>query len=139
MEEKPFSLIFDSQCLNEILPISVADRFFEAIYGDVSEGAYDIRLGFDRHRDNRLEFSFQLIKRPEKCLICSYTYGLPNVFSKHPIIDVNGIVEKIGKRLGSRAKVDHWKLGKTRSVNEELHVIPLTIYLKEDSRQPQNP
>ena len=69
----------------QLFPHDLADRFFEALYGDTEEGAYDIRLKFKGQKQDRLEFEFQLKQRPGKCLACNLTYGLPNVFSRHPV------------------------------------------------------
>jgi hypothetical protein len=113
----------------QIFPRSRADKFFDALYGDSSEGAYDIRLVFAKQSGNTLGFEFHLTQRPGKCLACNLTYGLPQVFSRHPIIDVKGVVEKIGQLMNGQAKVVDWKLGSTREISRSLHVIPLTVVL----------
>ncbi len=130
MNEKNLVDVFNEHQLNQIFPESVADRFFEALFGDVSEGSYDIRLVFDRNQEDRLEFQIHLVNRPGKCLRCSLTYGLPEVFSRHPVINIKGVVEKIGRLLDGRWEIDHWELGKTREISNALHIIPLTIFLK---------
>ena len=130
MAKKKLEQVFSEQQLTQIFPESLADSFFEALFGDVSEGSYDIRLVFDQQKEDRLEFQFHLVNRPGKCLRCNLTYGLPDVFSRHPIINVNGIAEKIGSHLNGVGDIDHWELGKTREISDALHIIPLTIFLK---------
>lgn len=130
MAEKNLADMFNEDHLKQLFPESIADNFFEALFGDVSEGAYDIRMVFDKHQKDRLEFQFHLITRPGKCLRCNLTYGLPEVFSRHPIINIKGLVERIGDHLDGRGQIDHWKLGKTREISDALHIIPLTLFLK---------
>ena len=43
----------------------------------------------------------RLHERPNRCLACNLTQGLPQVFSRHPIINVKGIVKEIEKLLGA--------------------------------------
>jgi len=116
-----------SEKLEELFPKDKTDRFFEALFGDCSEGAYDIELAFKEMRDNTLEFEFLLKQRPGKCLACNLTYGLPKVFQKHPIIDISGLIESIQEIL-PEINITGWELGYTREVSKNLHVIPLTIY-----------
>jgi len=113
--------------LEELFPKDKTDRFFEALLGDCSEGAYDIELAFKEMRDNTLEFEFLLKQRPGKCLACNLTYGLPKVFQKHPTIDISGLIESIQEIL-PEINITGWDLGYTREVSKNLHVIPLTIY-----------
>jgi hypothetical protein len=122
--------LFRDETLAGIFPVDRADQFFDALYGDRSEGAYDIRLVFVKQTDNILNFEFQLTQRPGKCLACNLTYGLPDVFARHPVIDVRGVVEKIGRILGGRKKIANWKLGNTREISRSLHVIPLAVVLE---------
>ena len=91
--------IFDQRILDEIFPSSRADRFFAALLGDASEGAYDITLAFAGETDDQIDFEFQLKQRPGKCLACNLTYGLPEVFMRHPVIDVAGVVRQIDSRM----------------------------------------
>jgi len=132
MEGKDFRIFFSDQTLDEIFPETRADQFFEALYGDIEEGAYTIGLKF-RHYDseeNFLFFELELKERPGKCLACNLTYGLPEVFSRHPVINIKGLVSEIEKRLGNGAKCREWTLGPTRSVSNNLHAIPLTIKIE---------
>jgi hypothetical protein len=121
---------FDPEAMDALFGAERADRFFESLLGDASEGAYDIRLAFKTHGAESLEFEFQLRQRPGKCLACNLTYGLPAVFSRHPVIDAKGLVRDIDRMLEGRSKCLDWRLGPTREISRELHVIPLTIRLE---------
>jgi len=123
--------LFSEAVLNDLMPPERADEFFDAMYGDAAEGAYDIRFVFSGHNpaDNTLSFEFRLHERPGKCLACNLTYGLPEVFSRHPLLNVKGVVAKIGELLGDRAAIEEWSLGHTRPVGKKLHAIPLVIKL----------
>jgi hypothetical protein len=123
--------MFTHDVLKKLFPPNRTDRFFDAIYGDTTEGAYDIRLKFKRHSVNRLQFEFELKQRPGRCLACNLTYGLPEIFSRHPIININGLVQEIDQLLNGRTRCTNWQLGMTQVVSSELHVIPLTIFLDE--------
>jgi hypothetical protein len=131
MEPKDANAIFTRETLDNILPPQLSDNFFEAMYGDAAEGAYDIRLTFIEYTPDRktLEFEIQLHERPGKCLACNLTYGLPQVFSRHPLLNVNGIVEKIVALMGEDAKISGWELGRTQTPAASVHAIPLTIRL----------
>ena len=121
--------MFDQATLEDIFPRDRADAFFEALLGAASEGAYDINLKFKDKLDDRLDLEFHLEQRPGKCLACNLTYGLPQVFARHPVIDIKGLVEKINGRLNGTEKCVDWKLGATREISKQLHIIPLTLYL----------
>lgn len=71
--------------------------------------------------------NFRLDRRPDKCLVCSLTYGLPNVFSRYPVIDVKGIVGRIQTLLGPGLTCTGWRLGRTHEISPDLHTIPLTL------------
>ncbi|UCD31150.1 MAG: pancreas/duodenum homeobox protein 1 [Desulfobacterales bacterium] len=124
--------VFTPDVLNELFPDHLSDMFFDALYGDAGEGVYDIRLKFKGHRENRLEFELHLVQRAGKCLNCHLTYGLPSVFSRHPIINIKGLVQNINKLLDGFALCTDWQLGSTREVSSDLHVIPLIIFLDKD-------
>jgi len=132
MEVKNVKALFTDETLKMIFPAQRADQFFEALYGDVEEGAYDISLKFKDHdpAQKNLIFLIELIERKGKCLVCNLTYGLPEVFSRHPIINIKGIVREIEKLLGKTAEGSRWSLGKTLPVSNTLHAIPLIISLK---------
>ncbi|MDX9787529.1 MAG: pancreas/duodenum homeobox protein 1 [Desulfobacterales bacterium] len=131
MSKNDHNALFTPETLASLFPDEKSDRFFDALFGDASEGAYDIRLSFIEHNCNSLHFELQLIQRPGKCLGCHLTYGLPQVFSRHPVIDIKGLVDDIGKLVEGRCQIEKWQLGATRELSRELHVIPLTIYLTD--------
>ena len=124
---------FTREVLDELMPVQKSDQFFEALLGDAAEGAYDIGLEFTGFRQGRLEFAFRLSRRPDKCLVCSLTYGLPNVFSRHPVIDIKGIVDRIETLLGPEVACTGWRLGRTSEVSPDLHTIPLTIDVEPEN------
>jgi hypothetical protein len=119
---------FTADVLRRIFPRERSDRFFEALFGDPEEGSFDIRLELQGAEGKRLEFEFKLEQRPGKCLACNLTYGLPDVFSRHPVIDIPGVVRSIGELAG--ASVRTWELGRTREESSERHAIPLTVHLE---------
>jgi len=123
--------IFTEEVLKDLLPLQLSDAFFEALYGDADEGAYDISLSFENYAADKkvLSFALQLHERPEKCLACNLTYGLPEVFSRHPLINVQGLVQKIVALLGDDIQCLGWELGRTRTPAANMHSIPLTIRL----------
>jgi hypothetical protein len=122
-----YRTLFSRETLDSLFPLERSNQFFEALFGDPDEGAYDIRLAFKENQTDTLLFEFELHQRPGKCLACNLTYGLPKVFSRHPVIDVSGIIDKLDQLLGDRARCSQWQLGSVREVSRELHVIPLTI------------
>jgi hypothetical protein len=131
MDPKAFDKIFTQDVLNGLFPAERADQFFEALFGDAQEGAYDISLGFKGYdrKKNRLLFEFQLNQRPGKCLACSLTYGLPEVFSRHPVIAMKALMQAINTLLDGQARCEGWSLGNTRPASERLHLIPLSLNL----------
>jgi hypothetical protein len=129
MTQSKSGTILSQNICEKLFPEDRADRFFEALYGDVEEGAYDIHMKFKEQTRDKLKFEFQLKQRPGKCLACNLTYGLPNVFSRHPIIDINGLVQKIENLLGEQVKCTEWRLEATREMSKELHVVRLQITL----------
>jgi hypothetical protein len=129
--EETYSRIFSPEVLSRLFPSDRADRFFEALLGDASEGAYDIHLAFRAHDPvmRKLHFELQLKERPGKCLACNVTYGLPQVFSRHPVINLKGVVREIENLLNGRAKCVEWTLHGTQPVSKALHTIPLILTL----------
>ena len=119
--------ILTQDFLDTLLPGAISDQFFEALYGDASEGAYDIKLEFIAANEKRIVLAFNLVQRPGKCLVCSLTYGLPNVFSRHPLININGMVKKIEEQ---GFKIKSWRLGDTEEQNSSFHTIPFYLNLK---------
>jgi hypothetical protein len=133
-KEAEFDGIFSEDVLTEIFPGEKADQFFELLYGDVDEGAYDIKLAYKGYQSGQLEFIFNLIRRPGKCLACNLTYGLPQVFSRHPALDIEGLVQKFQQTMEQKAEITHWQLGETREISRDLHVIPLKVFIQNNFR-----
>ncbi len=131
MTTKNFNDLFTDEVLKNLFPGDRADRFFDALFGDSTEGAFDISLGYMRHDQGGLQFELRLRQRPGKCLACNLTYGLPQVFSRHPVININGLIQEIEKVMGGQVKCTDWKLGRTREISNELHTIPLFVSLDE--------
>jgi len=127
MDRAEFNQIFTQDFLDQLLPSNLSNNFFEALYGDASDGAYDIRLQFVSASDEQIVLEFNLIQRPDKCMVCSLTYGLPNVFSRHPLININNMIKKIEEK---GVKVEKWYLGDTKEVNTSLHTIPFYLNLE---------
>ncbi|WP_319409838.1 pancreas/duodenum homeobox protein 1 [uncultured Desulfosarcina sp.] len=124
-----YETIFAQRVLDEIFPSNRADLFFAALLGDASEGAYDINLAYAGKTHDRVDFEFQLKQRPGKCLACHLTYGLPEVFLRHPVIDVAGVVRQIDSRMIDGQQCAEWTLGRIREVSRAMHVLPLTVKL----------
>lgn len=127
MDAHNFTDLFSEAQLAGIFPGDRADRFFDALLGDAEEGAYDIRLAFKSFTGAQLHFDLELHQRPGKCLACNLTYGLPTVFARHPVIDVQGVVDRIDAMLDGQGRCAGWRLGATREINRQLHVVPLLI------------
>lgn len=119
--------IFNEETLASLFPAERTDAFFEALFGDAEEGAYDIALGYSGVYGDALNFELRLTQRPGKCLACNLTYGLPQVFSRHPIINVQGIAEGVAAATGKESV--SWELGATQEISNGLHIIPLMIEL----------
>ena len=117
----------DQSFLDKIFPASRADEFFDALFGGAEDGAYDIGLVCREVEAQKVKLAFELRQRPGKCLACNLTYGLPQVFQRHPILNVAGVVSDVAAHLGWPAESTKWKLGHTEEVNRELHVIPLVV------------
>ena len=130
MDSNKLAEIFNDQTLQKLLPAERADQFFDALFGDASEGAYDITLSFDGVDESTLQLTLNLTQRQGCCLACNLTYGLPDVFSRHPILNIRGLVREVDNLLGDIADCGDWKLKSTNSVSSSLHTIPLSISLK---------
>jgi len=123
--------IFTNEVLRSLFPPERSNAFFDALFGDASEGAYDIALtyaGYDS-RANSLDFFLNLHERPGRCLACNLTYGLPEVFGRHPVINIKGLVGEIEGLLGGDLRCADWQLGRTVQKERSLHSIPLRIQL----------
>ena len=127
--------IFTSERLNALFPPEKTEAFFDALFGDAEEGAYDIHLTLDPEKDNSLSgelgFYFELHQRPGRCLVCSLTYGLPQVFERHPIINLKGLVSEIAGLAGWDLNDVWWRIGTTESLSPALHRIPLVLILNK--------
>ncbi|WP_029893919.1 hypothetical protein [Desulfohalovibrio reitneri] len=122
-----YETVFTPAKLAEIFPPERADQYFEALFGDASEGAFDIALEYVGEQDGELRFRFRLDQRPGQCLRCNLTQGLPQVFSRHPIIDVAGTVRSIERLAGLDEGSLDWSLGSTEQPSAETHAIPLLL------------
>ena len=73
--------VFTPECLNDLFPIQRTNDFFDALFGDAEEGAYDIRLVVDPEEsdDGELHFYFELHQRAGRCLVSS---AIPSSISK---------------------------------------------------------
>lgn len=131
MSIDPYASIFTPAALVGLFPPERSDQFFEALLGDPSDGSYDIELTYTGFGDKRLCFDLCLHQRQGKCLVCNLTYGLPQVFSRHPVINLKAVVDGIDQLLGDKANCTDWELGRTRELSRELHVVPLRIELNE--------
>ena len=125
-----FEALFTSRITLELFPEKRTNQFFDALFGDENEGAYNISLKFIKHSEKTLHFEFQLKQKPGKCLSCSLTYGLPQVFQRHPIINIKGIIAEIEHVLDHKARCVSWKLGNTREVSSQCHTIPFSVFLE---------
>ncbi|MFO7643104.1 MAG: pancreas/duodenum homeobox protein 1 [Desulfosarcina sp.] len=123
---------FTRPVMAEIFPQDRTDRFFEALLGDAGEGAYDIDLVYVGESAEQIQFEFHLRQRPGRCLACNLTYGLPEVFIRHPVIDMAGLIRQIDSRICNGKRCGTWRLGRTREVSRTLHVLPLSIGLVPD-------
>lgn len=132
MPDDKFKHLFTPALLGEMFPAERSNQFFEALYGDVEEGVYDISLEYEGYsaQDHTLHFLFKLTERPGKCLACHLTYGLPEVFARHPLIGVAELVKGIDRRLGALADCDAWRLEPTRTISRKIYGVPLTITLR---------
>jgi len=126
-----FKKSFTPEVLTRLFPAERSDAFFDALFGDAAEGAFDITLEYGGYKpeSNQLLFELRLHQRPGKCLACNLTHGLPTVFTRHPVIDIKGLVKGIDGLLVNRARSKGWRLGSTRSVSSALHIIPLIVDL----------
>lgn len=131
MTDDIYQEIFTDAILNDLFPSERANDFFEALYGDIDEGSYDISLAYEGLSSDQksLRFLLNLSERPGKCLACHLTHGLPEVFSRHPIINVGGVVKKIDTQLGDRASCGEWHLDPTQTISRQLYAVPLVIEL----------
>lgn len=129
----PDTVFADPKVVVELFPPERSNDFFEVLFGDADEGAYDIALrysGYDT-ASRTLIFYLDLHQRPGKCLACNLTHGLPEVFSRHPIINIKGLAADVAKLLGPDVECTDWKLGSTIQEESARHCIPLTLTMNE--------
>lgn len=117
----------DQSFLDEIFPAQRANDFFDALFGGAEDGAYDIRLVQREASADHILLAFDLTQRAGKCLVCNLTYGLPQVFQRHPVINVAGIAAAVAQRLQIPTQNLRWSLAPTQEISRELHRIPLRI------------
>lgn len=122
------SEIYTAEWCAHIFPPERTNEFFEALFGDPNDGAYDIELAFAGADGDMLEFYFNLHQRGKQCLACNLTYGLPKVFERHPIINSASLAQKAAEAVGKSLK--EWKLGPTEEDSKALHRVPLYIWLE---------
>jgi hypothetical protein len=130
-KQNTFDKLFTKELLTEIFPKDKSDLFFEMLYGDAGEGAYDIELSYGGYQPGKLQFNFGLKRRPGKCLACNLTYGLPQVFSRHPVMNIEGLMDKFKKAMNGAADIARWEMGRTKEVSSDLHIIPLKVFIEE--------
>jgi len=125
--------IFTDAALQSLFPAARANDFFDALFGDANEGAYDIALSFEGYdrAGQTLNFLLNLHERPGRCLACNLTHGLPEVFKRHPVINIQGLATEIEKLLAGEMVCESWTLGHTIQKGRSLHCIPLQIKLKK--------
>lgn len=131
MNKEAIDTLFTPEYLQQIFPNSRANEFFDALFGDADEGAYDISLSYQGCNENSIHLELQLKERPGHCLACNLTQGLPTVFSRHPIINIQGVVDKVGEDLNGEVQCTDWSLGYTQQKSSGLHAIPLTITISK--------
>ncbi|MDL2285122.1 pancreas/duodenum homeobox protein 1 [Desulfovibrio sp. OttesenSCG-928-F07] len=119
--------IFTAEWTKQVFPPERTNEFFEALFGDPEEGAYNIELAFMNQDGKMLEFVFNLHQRGSRCLACNLTHGLPKVFERHPIINTAGIAQKAAEAVGGT--LARWQLGFTEEHSKALHSLPLYVWL----------
>ena len=124
--------LFTAAALQALFPPERTHDFFDALFGDASEGAYDITLSFDGYDAGKqtLTFLLNLHERPGRCLACNLTSGLPEVFSRHPVINIKGLVREIEALLGNTMVRESWRIGRTIQKGRSLHCIPLHVEVR---------
>ena len=119
--------VFTPEWAASVFPPERTNAFFDALFGDAEEGAYTIAFRFAQARGPVLEFAFDLHQRNGKCLACNLTYGLPQVFARHPIINIKALVEEIAKQLGKKTTELTYELRPTNEISSALHSIPFIV------------
>jgi hypothetical protein len=127
MSAEELSALFSQDFLAHVFPPERTDAFFDALFGDPKEGAYDIRLSFLSGSEVLLNFAFELHQRGNACLACNLTHGLPHVFKRHPVINVDGLSKELARRAGWEDGAWDWHIGDTVEVSRALHIVPLQL------------
>ena len=130
MNTSAIDSLFTPETLQQLFPKERTNDFFEALFGDADEGAYEIELGYGGVSGNSLTMELKLHERPGCCLACNLTQGLPQVFSRHPIINVAGIVADVDTLLADYESCKELSLGFTEQRQKEVHIIPINIILE---------
>jgi len=130
MTADAFKTILSEDNLGKIFPKERSNEFFEALFGDANEGSFDIELAYREATGDSLIMELRLHERPNQCLACNLTQGLPQVFSRHPIINIDGVVKEIDNLIGNTAKCVSWTLGYTEQPSRSVHKIPIKIQLE---------
>ena len=120
--------IYTAEWCRAVFPPERTNEFFEALFGDPDDGAYDIELAFVQQHGEQLEFCFKLHQRGSQCLACNLTHGLPKVFERHPIINSDGLARAAAAASGRTLK--KWKIGSTREESKALHLVPFYVWLE---------
>lgn len=131
MAADTFKTLLTPEKLSKIFPKDRSNQFFDALFGDPDEGAFDIELAYRDFRGDTLTMELLLHERPNRCLACNLTQGLPQVFSRHPIINIQGVVKEIEALLGGSHRLGTWSLGYTEQPKRSLHAIPLKITVEK--------
>lgn len=119
--------IYTDEWCRAVFPPERTNEFFEALFGDADEGAYDIEFAFAAREGDRLDFNFNLHRRGAQCLACNLTSGLPKVFERHPIINSAGLAQAAADAASRSVK--EWKIGPTREISKALHRVPFYVWL----------
>lgn len=119
--------VFTSECPNDLFPIQRTNDLFGVLSGDAEEEACDIRLVVDPEEgdDGELHFYFELRQYTGRCLVCNLTYSLPQVFGRHPIINLKGLVSDIASHAGWEPGDVRWHAGTMGSLSGVLYRTPL--------------
>ena len=100
--KNPDTVFAEARVLETLFPESRSDEFFDALFGDATEGAYNIKLRYGAYdaKSGTLTFFLDLLQRPGKCLACNLTYGLPQVFSRHPLLAMGHLAGELAGKIG---------------------------------------
>ncbi|MDO5483624.1 MAG: hypothetical protein Q4F27_01825, partial [Desulfovibrionaceae bacterium] len=60
-------------------------------------------------------------------LIAKVERLLPQVFQRHPVLNVAGVARAIAQKLGWPEESINWRLGTTEEISRKLHAIPFLL------------